>query len=279
MIMKILNYIKKLWKSYKFDNSFNKDDYIINIKVDKEDDRDYHILQALSVDEKTVLPSKVDLRKYASPVKNQKNIGSCTSFAYGGSYELMRNEMAKGIYGNDEWDVSELFIYYNERDLGGHINQDSGAYMRDGCRALYKWGAGLELFWPYITSKFKIKPSWQAYFAGRWTRIKGYYKCYNMDEVKLALSKGLPVNFGMTIYSNFYSYKSGIYNKISGNYVGGHALSCVGYDDEKQAFIVKNSWSEKWGDKGYIYVDYNLWNRITFSHWAIMPYGWEDNEQ
>ena len=30
----------------------------------------------------------------------------------------------------------------------------------------------------------------------------------------------------------------------------------VGFDDSKQVFIIRNSWGEKWGDKGYFYMPY-----------------------
>jgi C1A family cysteine protease len=35
--------------------------------------------------------------------------------------------------------------------------------------------------------------------------------------------------------------------------IGGHAILCVGYDEIKQHYIVRNSWGTSWGDKGYCY--------------------------
>ncbi|HEY9830232.1 MAG TPA: C1 family peptidase, partial [Stenomitos sp.] len=37
---------------------------------------------------------------------------------------------------------------------------------------------------------------------------------------------------------------------------GAHAMLCVGYSDKSQAFIVRNSWGESWGHKGYCYIPY-----------------------
>jgi len=39
--------------------------------------------------------------------------------------------------------------------------------------------------------------------------------------------------------------------------VGGHAVMCVGYDDAKQWFIIRNSWGDKWGMKGYFTLPYS----------------------
>lgn len=52
--------------------------------------------------------------------------------------------------------------------------------------------------------------------------------------------------------------------------LGGHAVLCVGYDDSKSHWIMRNSWGAEWGDKGYFYLPYpyllnqdltsDLWN-------------------
>lgn len=41
---------------------------------------------------------------------------------------------------------------------------------------------------------------------------------------------------------------------------GGHAMLIVGFDDTKKAFKVQNSWGTGWGDKGYIWVSYDMWS-------------------
>ena len=38
--------------------------------------------------------------------------------------------------------------------------------------------------------------------------------------------------------------------------IGGHAVCAVGYDDAKQMFIVRNSWGDTWGQKGYFMMPY-----------------------
>jgi C1A family cysteine protease len=39
--------------------------------------------------------------------------------------------------------------------------------------------------------------------------------------------------------------------------LGGHAVTCVGYNDAKGVWIMKNSWGIGWGDKGNFYLPYN----------------------
>jgi C1A family cysteine protease len=38
--------------------------------------------------------------------------------------------------------------------------------------------------------------------------------------------------------------------------IGGHAVMAVGYDDAKQWFIIRNSWGDQWGMKGYFTLPY-----------------------
>ena len=53
--------------------------------------------------------------------------------------------------------------------------------------------------------------------------------------------------------------------------LGGHAVTAVGYDDFKECFIVRNSWGEGWGDKGYFYMPYQYISHpmLAQDFWAI----------
>ena len=58
----------------------------------------------------------------------------------------------------------------------------------------------------------------------------------------------------------------------AGEYVlGGHAVALVGFDDVRQVFIVRNSWGEGWGDRGYFYMPYTVVqdNNLTYDFWII----------
>ena len=39
----------------------------------------------------------------------------------------------------------------------------------------------------------------------------------------------------------------------------------VGYNDRQQVFIVRNSWGEQWGDKGYCYIPYDYAGNVDFN--------------
>ena len=53
--------------------------------------------------------------------------------------------------------------------------------------------------------------------------------------------------------------------------LGGHAVMCVGYNDQMKRMIVRNSWSEEWGDSGYFYMPYSYISNsdLAADFWTI----------
>jgi len=107
-------------------------------------------------------------------------------------------------------------------------------------------------------------PSVQALTQAKKHIITRYCKLTldnGLIDFKLSLSKGFPVIFGMMVPRSFYSTpSSGVFSMPKPDEIrlGGHALLAVGYDEEKQHFIVRNSWGEEFGDKGYCYIPYEF---------------------
>ncbi len=204
------------------------------------------------------LPSKVDLRpKCPKEVYDQGQLGSCTGNAIAGAIEF---DLIK--QGAHAFTPSRLFIYYNERVIEHTVSSDSGAQIRDGVKAVNKQGAPPEKLWPYDIAKFKDKPSADVYGAAAQHKVSSYQRvARSLSQTKGCLAAGFPFVFGFTVYESFESdavAKSGIVPMPSSNesVLGGHAVLAVGYDDEQQRFIVRNSWGDKWGQKGYFTLPY-----------------------
>ncbi|KAI6174046.1 Gut-specific cysteine proteinase [Aphelenchoides besseyi] len=70
------------------------------------------------------------------------------------------------------------------------------------------------------------------------------------------------------VYYDFYNYKSGIYQHVSGNYVGGHALIGWGVDNGTQYWLAANSWGVDWGDKGFFKIRRGN-NECNFEKWSF----------
>jgi len=60
------------------------------------------------------------------------------------------------------------------------------------------------------------------------------------------------VEVAFDVYEDFLNYKSGVYQHVTGSYLGGHAVKMIGWGVENgtKYWIIVNSWNEGWGDNG-----------------------------
>jgi len=59
------------------------------------------------------------------------------------------------------------------------------------------------------------------------------------------------------VYSDFMSYRGGVYKHRSGQLMGGHAVKIVGWgvdETEGNYWIVANSWGPSWGESGFFKI-------------------------
>lgn len=221
---------------------------------DLPDHRDFEFTGLCAL---TALPPSVDLRPQDSPIYNQGQLGSCTGNAIGGMFQFVNRKDA-----GKDFNPSRLFIYYGERKIEGTVNRDSGAYIRDGMKVINKKGVCTEVTWPYDISKFKIKPTTAAFNEALNHQAIVYQRINNtLSSMKQCLADGYPFVFGFTVYESFETAEVAKTGNMpmpakSERALGGHAIMAVGYDDERQVFIIRNSWGTGWGDKGYFYMPY-----------------------
>lgn len=240
--------------------------YNLQWKPDKLDARDYKYKLTPKV-----APNVVDLRSYCSPVENQGNLGSCTGQAIAGAIELLNKR--NGNYN----DISRLFIYYYERLLIGTVNYDSGAYIRDGIKATNHYGASLETYWPYDVKKFRLEPVVEAKNDALNRKVTRYERITSFDGCIDALSNGYPIVMGFNVYQSFMSVsvsRTGNMpypNTKREKLLGGHAVLLVGYDKKRKVFIARNSWGDRWGERGYFYMPFAVVTNTSMSgdFWII----------
>jgi C1A family cysteine protease len=222
---------------------------------DLPDQRDH--LYAAPVAMAGAIPASVDLRAQCPPVYNQGQLGSCTANAIAAALEFDRLKQKIS-----DFTPSRLFIYYNERALEHTIDSDSGAQIRDGIKSVGKLGDCPETEWPYVIAKFKTPPPKSCYADALKYKAVLYQRLTPvLSQMKGCLASGYPFVFGFTVYESFESAtvaKSGHapLPKSGERSIGGHAVMCAGYDDAKQWFIVRNSWGNAWGMKGYFTLPY-----------------------
>src|SRR5262249_38169208 len=152
-----------------------------------------------------------------------------------------------------------LFIYYNEREMEGTVEQDAGAYIRDGIKSIAALGVCKEDDWAYDLAQFATRPSDDCYQDALKYVAIDYFRLNgpNLDELKSCLAAGFPFVFGFTVFPSFFEAdrNRGVV-PMPGNEtaVGGHAVLAVGYDDGPGRFTIRNSWGPARGDGGYYYM-------------------------
>jgi len=173
-----------------------------------------------------------------------------------------------------------LFIYFNERDIEHTTSSDAGAMIRDGIKSVAKLGACPESMWPYDVSKFMFRPPTVAYKAAKTYEALSYKKVTKTaTQIKGCLAKGIPVVFGITVYSSFMSDAVASTGNVPMPQVhesveGGHAILMVGYDSTKGVFIFRNSWGTNWGDQGYgTLPEAYVLGSLASDFWAIETVG------
>lgn len=218
-----------------------------------------------------VLPSSADLRPLCAPVEDQGNLGSCTANALVGAFEFLQKKAGQKVT-----DMSRLFLYYNERVIEHSVKTDSGAMLRDGIKSLKKQGVCTEEKWPYLISKFAVKPSPTCYREALKHQITSYERILTLDQMRACLAEGFPFTFGFAVYENFETQemsKTGVLYMPGPDerMLGGHAVLAVGYSDADRRFIVRNSWGTVWGQKGYFTMpyDYLADRNLSDDFWTI----------
>ncbi len=223
---------------------------------DLPDHRDYMYAAPSAV--LKALPPKVDLRPSCPPVVDQGQLGSCTANAIGNAHRFDQKKQRVA----QDFLPSRLFIYYNERVMEGTVNSDAGAMIRDGIKSIAKKGACPEDVWPYEIANFTEKPPAKCFKEALKHQAVSYQRLMqSLPQLKGCLASGYPFVFGFTVYESF---KSPVVSETGQapmpstgeSVLGGHAVLAVGYDDDAQRFLVMNSWSTDWGDKGFFTLPY-----------------------
>jgi len=212
------------------------------------------------------LPEKVDLRSQCSPVGNQGNFGSCTSFAtIKGLEEFLLKK--QGRFKTQ----APAYIWYQARRQTGGKGQDTGVPTEFAVKMLDAYGSLPESEFPYLEdSKQKDDAARNAFLTRQPTSdqvdmakknriMKGYEIATKLSKVRRALADGMPVVVAMRVFESIGKVNSsGMLPMPTANdkSMGGHAVLAVGYDNAKKVLIIRNSWGSKWADGGYFYMPY-----------------------
>jgi C1A family cysteine protease len=201
-------------------------------------------------------PATYDLRNvngsnYITPIRDQGNCGSCVSFgttaAVEGTYEVVQGDPNTGI------DLSEAQLFYcGGGPLG--VTCETGWEPDPALNYIVNTGLVDEACFPYTAGDqaCSLCSDWQS----RVMQITAFHQITSTSDMKTWISSNGPLTACFAVYNDFFSYVSGVYTHVTGDFAGGHCVCCVGYDDNQGCWICKNSWGPGWGESGFFQIAY-----------------------
>jgi hypothetical protein len=115
--------------------------------------------------------------------------------------------------------------------------------------------------------KFECRPSGGFQKGLAWDYVSNPPdKVSTPEELKIALIEHGPIVAPIHYDDCFSNYKSGVFNETNNRKIN-HVVLIIGWDDKKQAWLIKNSWGEDWGEKGFGWVKYGSNNIGAFAAW------------
>jgi C1A family cysteine protease len=187
---------------------------------------------------------------------NQGSQGSCTSWAvvYGAANYYLHITRQKAY--SDTGNLSPKFIY-NQISKG---NCGCTSFL-DNLYLLKTEGACSLSDLPYNADECSMQPNNLQKALAQNNKIKGWKKVnlHDLTLIKRAIEEKKPVLFSITTDQGFNRLHAPyIWKQRKGELKDGHAMIISGYDDEKNAFRIMNSWGTSWGDKGFAWIDYQF---------------------
>jgi len=211
--------------------------------------------------------NKIDLKPYCPDVQHQGSMSACTGWAVGYAAQTIQYAISKGWEGQTDkitdHAFSALFLYNLIKDE--QLGCGAGTHIGDALELLQITG-NIESDGFDTERDCSRQPSDNEMMHAKKYRIKSFSTLYEPDasenqikhKVKLSLAQGMPVIIGIPITRRFQKLKSPFwYPPKNDSPAGSHAMVVVGFDDEKGAFEIINSWGKGWGNDGFFWMKYD----------------------
>lgn len=247
---------------------------ILNCIPSRNTENDWRIENAVQAGlSSAALPSSIDLRDNSWwKIGDQESTGSCVGWASTDS--LLRWHLVKANRLSKAQALSVRFTWMASKETDEFTNRpetfidEAGTSLKAALEIQKKYGSVLDTLLPLNGSL--VSGNGNTFFATAATRrINSYYNLIPLIGDKLEsyrkwLANNGPIMVRLDVDSNWNGLGSNgkltTYNSATRG--GGHAVALVGYT--KDYFIVRNSWGETWGDKGYAYAS-NAYTNTAFT--------------
>ncbi|KFQ37348.1 Cathepsin S, partial [Merops nubicus] len=214
------------------------------------------------------VPDTMDWREKGcvTEVKNQGSCGSCWAFSAVGALECQVKLKTGQLVSLSTQNLVDCSVMYGNKGCSGGFMTNAFQYIIDN------EGIDSEESYPY-----KAQNGTCQYNAStRAATCSKYVELPFGDEeaLKDAVANVGPVSVAIdATQPTFFLYRSGVYDDPKCSQEVNHAVVVIGYGtlQEKDYWLVKNSWGLSFGDQGYIRMARNHANHCGIASYASYP--------
>jgi hypothetical protein len=237
-------------------------------------------------------PARLDLRDGLPPVGDQGKQGSCGCWAVAyycyGYLVAQRRALSAEQRAQARFEFSPAYLYHQCKAPKG------GTTFPDDLKVLRNQGCATMAEMPYRDDDDSTDPSADARRRAATMKALGAACLFrgkpeggagpDLEQLKtfLAETQG-PFVMGIAVFKDFPMGDHGkvgpdfVYHLtvpgVKANFLGGHAITVVGYDDDRHAFLIVNQWGTAWGHDGFLWLGEDFVRDWAAEAWGILPGG------
>ena len=197
-----------------------------------------------------------------TPIRDQGDCGSCVSFGSIGTLESMII-----IEHAMRTDLSEAELLF----CGG--GSCAGWWPSNAIDYVTKRGVSQEECFRYRDHDMACETCCRR--AAEAISIRNSISVFDVDQRKDHLYWVGPMIGCFAVYDDFFAYGSGVYSHVTGGLASYHCVEIIGYDDNEQCWLCKNSWGSYWGDQGFFRIGYGECEiDSSFPFWGVSGTKW-----
>ncbi|GAB5491176.1 MAG: hypothetical protein Phog2KO_13910 [Phototrophicaceae bacterium] len=205
-------------------------------------------------------------KNYVMPVREQGFCGSCVAFAVTAAMEsrarIIKQLSVDAPNGATLPQLSPAQLFYC--GLDGAAKCLRGWGVTEALTVAANTGVVPESCFPYPDNPFFQNAcddcdDWESQVT---VLSDDFVELKDPATMKNWIAETGPMIAVFTVYLDLYHYGAdgGVYRPQDQWWnikMGQHCVEVIGYDDDKQAWLAKNSWGTGWGDAGFFWIGYN----------------------